>query len=337
MLTATIIAEHLQQAFIRRGQKDLRVTDAKPLTGGAAAATWRLALHGTDDISRQAILRLGQGTEQIATGLDKTTEAEVVRTVHAAGIPAPEVLLILTEEDGLGEGYIMSCLPGEALPMKLLRQERYTTACKKLTQQCAQALAHIHRIDTSTLRALPRLSAERQLEIFDAMYRGYDQPLPTFELTARWLRQHLPGIQRTTLVHGDFRMGNLLVEADTGLTGVLDWELSHLGDPMEDLGWLCVNSWRFGNRDKAVGGFGSREELYHWYGEYSDQAVDSETVFFWELFGVYKWGVICLYMSHLHLDGQHFSLEHAAIGRRVSETEIDMLDLLQQWGYGHGQ
>lgn len=97
---------------------------------------------------------------------------------------------------------------------------------------------------------------------------------------------------------------------------------------MEDLGWLCVNSWRFGNRDLPVGGFGSREALFSAYEAATGQSVDPERVRFWEVFGTLRWGVMCLYLAFGHLDGSERSVERAAIGRRVSETEIDLLQLL---------
>ena len=77
-------------------------------------------------------------------------------------------------------------------------------------------------------------------------------------------------------MHGDFRHGNLIIGPD-GVRAVLDWELAHLGDPMEDLGWICVNSWRFGEIDKPVGGFGTREELFAGY-EAAGRRVDPERV-----------------------------------------------------------
>ena len=337
MREASTIIERSQAALARRGQGRTRVVAAKPLTGGAASATWRLSLEAPNGHTEQAILRLGQGTEQFSVGLSKASEAAVVRAAHTAGIPAPNILFVLDDNDGLGEGYAMDCLSGEALPTKLLRQPDYQASLNRLTAQCAEALAQIHAINTSELEGLPAFTPGSQLDLYERLYLDYAQPLPVFELTARWLRRHQPDPVAPALVHGDFRMGNLLVTPDAGLTGVLDWELAHCGDPMEDLGWLCVNSWRFGNRDKAVGGFGDRARLYHRYEQASGHAVDPQRVFYWELFGVFKWGMICLYMSHLHLDGKLFSLEHAAIGRRVSETEIDMLDMLRERGFGDGQ
>jgi aminoglycoside phosphotransferase (APT) family kinase protein len=134
------------------------------------------------------------------------------------------------------------------------------------------------------------------------------------------------GRPRLSLVHGDFRNGNLMVGED-GLRAVLDWELAHLGDPMEDLGWLCVNSWRFGRHELPVGGFGTREQLFAGYVE-AGGTLHADSVHYWEVFGTLKWGVICESMAMAYLRGAERNVERATIGRRASEAEIDLLCLL---------
>jgi aminoglycoside phosphotransferase (APT) family kinase protein len=152
-----------------------------------------------------------------------------------------------------------------------------------------------------------------------------------FELALRWLADNDPGPSKdVTLVHGDFRLGNLVVGPD-GVRAVLDWELAHLGDPMEDLGWICVNSWRFGEIDKPVGGFGSREDLFAGYEE-AGRKADPERVKFWEVMGTLRWGVMCCGMMRRFRTGPDHSMERAMIGRRASETEIDLLRLLAPRG-----
>jgi aminoglycoside phosphotransferase (APT) family kinase protein len=162
-------------------------------------------------------------------------------------------------------------------------------------------------------------------------YSGFNWPRPVFELALRWLSRNDPGpAQEVTLVHGDFRHGNLIIGPD-GVRAVLDWELAHLGDPMEDLGWICVNSWRFGEIDKPVGGFGTREELFAGY-EDGGRRVDATRVKFWEVMGTLRWGVMCCGMMRRFRIGPDHSMERAMIGRRASETEIDLLRLLAPRG-----
>ncbi len=143
----------------------------------------------------------------------------------------------------------------------------------------------------------------------------------------RWLADRVPVDVPPGLVHGDFRNGNLVVASD-GVRAVLDWELAHSGDPMEDLGWICVNSWRFGEIDRPVGGFGQREEMFAGYQAAGGAAVDPERVRWWETFGSLKWGIMCMTMYQIFRGGLDRSVERAAIGRRCSETEIDLLNLI---------
>jgi aminoglycoside phosphotransferase (APT) family kinase protein len=128
------------------------------------------------------------------------------------------------------------------------------------------------------------------------------------------------------LVHGDFRLGNLIVGPDR-IEAVLDWELVHLGDPLEDLGWLCARPWRF-RGPGPVGGMGEYDDLLAAYERESGTAVDGEELRWWEVFATLRWGVICLLQAARHLSGSERSVELAAIGRRVAETELDLLDCL---------
>ena len=158
------------------------------------------------------------------------------------------------------------------------------------------------------------------------------QPQPVFELALSWLdRRRPPPIAKPLLVHGDYRTGNYLAD-ERGVTAILDWEGAHLGDPVEDLGWLCVKSWRFGAVDKPAGGFGSREELWRAYERAGGAKVDPARAHWWEVFGTVRWGIICHQQAWRHLSGAVKSMELASIGRRAVETEVDLLQLLKAGG-----
>jgi aminoglycoside phosphotransferase (APT) family kinase protein len=243
----------------------------------------------------------------------------------------PAVLALLSEADGLGEGFVMPRLPGESLAPKYLRDDSFALARANMTQQCADILAAIHRVRLDLVGEidLPDQSPKSQVLALEALFRALEGHSPVFELAFSWLKRNLPRPGRRSLVHGDFRSGNFLVEPATGLTAVLDWELAHIGDPTEDLGWLCVNSWRFGHWNKPVGGFGTREPFYAAYEAASGHLLDRDALLFWELYGTLRWGLSCLQLVHQHLSGAVVSVERAAIGRRISETEIDLLHLLR--------
>ncbi|MFV0278226.1 MAG: phosphotransferase family protein [Parahaliea sp.] len=319
------VGARLRTALAKRIDAPFSIDDLTLLTGGSAAQTWRFVLT-REQGKKEYILRLAHGGEQFELGIDKRMEAKVQAHAVAHGVLAPAIIASLDESDQLGEGFIMELVRGETIPQRILRQDTYASARETLARQCGTLLAQIHQVPVAELAFLPDRSASPQLASLRSFYEDSGETVPVFEYAFHWLERHLPQSRPTTLVHADFRNGNLIIDA-TGVTAILDWELAHLGDPMEDLGWLCVNSWRFGVRDKPVGGFGSREQLYCGY-RAAGGAVDEAGVFFWEVLGVLKWGLICLYQTAVHLRGEERSVNRAAIGRRVSETELDLLALL---------
>ncbi|NPU10642.1 phosphotransferase family protein [Bradyrhizobium sp. 83002] len=310
------------------------VRGAAKLSGGASQETWRFDIvHPDGDVG--AILRRspkGYGAAPgRAAGLDN--EATLMRLAHAAGVPSPEVLHVLSPENDLGTGFIMRRVEGETIARKILRDPQYAQARPRLARQLGGIAAGIHGISRAALPALREMSTTKEIAELAREYRSFDWPRPVFDLALRWLAQNDPGPSaEVSLVHGDFRNGNLIIGTD-GVLAVLDWELAHLGDPMEDLGWICVNSWRFGEIDKPVGGFGPREELFAGY-EAAGRKVDADRVKFWEVMGTLRWGVMCCGMMQRFRQGPDHSMERAMIGRRASETEIDLLRLLAPRGEG---
>jgi aminoglycoside phosphotransferase (APT) family kinase protein len=304
------------------------VVDAVRLSGGASQETWSFdVVHPDGNIG--AILRrapAGYGAAPTrAAGL--SVEAVLMQLAHSAGVPSPHVLHVLQPRDELGTGFIMERVEGETIPRKILRDDQFASARLMLARQLGGVLAGIHGLNLSQLPDLRGMTAAKEIAELERDYRSFDWPRPVFELALRWLRDHDPGPSaEVTLVHGDFRHGNLIIGPD-GVRAVLDWELAHTGDPMEDLGWICVNSWRFGEIDKPVGGFGSREQLFAGY-EAGGRHVDPYRVTFWEVMGTLRWGVMCCGMMQRFRLGPEHSVERAMIGRRSSETEIDLLRLL---------
>jgi aminoglycoside phosphotransferase (APT) family kinase protein len=234
---------------------------------------------------------------------------------------------LLGPDDGLGAGFVMARIDGETIPRRILRDDAYASARPQLAGQCGAIAARIHGIDPASLPDLAVLGAEQQLAQQRALLDDFGEPHPAFELGLRELEHRLPPPAAPRLVHGDFRLGNFIVGPE-GIRSVLDWELAHLGDPVEDLGWLCVKSWRFGVTDRLVGGFGDLAALLGAYEAAGGAPVDEDTVRFWVLLGTIKWGVICIAQSFTHLTGLVRSVELATLGRRVAEMEWDVLELL---------
>lgn len=329
------IAAGLGRALARQLGAGTRVGGLTRLAGGSSCEVW--AFEAVAAGERQALVlrrdRDGKASREALPGIDfgpamdRDTEGRIQAAAGAAGVPVPEVRFALEPADGLGAGYVMARIAGETIARRILRDDAHAEARPRLAGQCGAVLARIHGTELQTLPTLADLPPGVQLAQYRTLLDRLGEPHPVFELALRWLEANLPPTRPPTLVHGDFRNGNFSVGPE-GLEAVLDWELAHLGDPMEDLGWLCVKSWRYGVNDRPVGGFGDRAELFAAYEAAGGAPVDARTVTFFEVFGTLRWGEICLYQAHRHLSGLHRSVELAAVGRRASETEYDLLELI---------
>jgi aminoglycoside phosphotransferase (APT) family kinase protein len=259
-------------------------------------------------------------------------EFDLLRAAESAGVPVPRVRWCGDDDPVLGASFfVMDFVDGETIGRKILRDGAYAQARATLPDQLAAAAARLHTIDVDTvgLRAPAGESpgASELARYAQILHDLAPDPHPALELAIRWLGARVPAPRRATLVHGDYRMGNVIVGPE-GLRAVLDWELAHAGDPMEDLGWLCVRSWRFGADDKPVAGLCERERLFAAYERASGAPVDPRAVRWWEVFGNFKWAVICIMQAQTFLNGVK-NVELAALGRRIVEMELELLDLME--------
>ncbi len=300
------------------------VEGLRALTGGASRSTWAFdAVVKTGQVAERRALILRTGPpDEIHAGME--LEAQAQRVARDAGAPVPTVLIADNSPAALGNPYLICDeIAGETVVRRIERRLD-DTGRRDLLQQCAQALAAIHRADPAGIA----LSAEDQLVACRNQLDALGDTTATFEWAFRWLDAHRPPAVQAQLVHGDFRMGNLIVD-DAGLAAVLDWELVHLGDGCEDLAWFCQRAWRFGApADRGAGGLGPVEAFLSAYEHATDTRVDRQRFDWWLLLGTLRWGIICRYQAERHLSGQNRSVELATIGRRVSETEWDLLRLL---------
>jgi aminoglycoside phosphotransferase (APT) family kinase protein len=296
------------------------VTDVARLSGGASRETFAFAADG-----RPLVLQ----RQRVAGLRDFRTESSLLRAARAAGVPVAEVLVTdadatAEQREAIGSAFmVVERLEGETIARKILRDDAFAGARPALAAQCGDALARIHSIPVD---AVPGLVESDPLDQWRAAHDQLGIPSAAFELGFRWLEANRPATSATTVVHGDFRLGNLIVDAG-GLRAVIDWELGHLGDPMEDLGWLCTKAWRFGAKPR-VGGFGDVDALADAYEARSGTSIDRGALRWWETLGTLKWGVMCNMQANAHLSGMVRSVELAMIGRRVAEQEHDLLLLL---------
>ncbi len=307
--------------------EEIDIASVTRLTGGASRETYAVDASRSGETWPLILQRERGGTRRRDEGME--AEASVVRRAHDAGTPTPVVVLShgqLPLEEALTVGnswFVTEVVAGETIARKILRDEQFVHARGALAGQLGRALAQLHTVPVDGLDWLEEVdSLVSYREVADEL----ELASPAFELGFRWLEQHRPDKAASTLVHGDFRLGNLIVDED-GLRAVIDWELAHTGDPMEDLGWVCVRAWRFGGAG-PVAGVGGYDEMFAGYEEVSGRRVDPDVVRWYETLGTLKWGIMCGSQVENHRTSVVRSVELAAIGRRIAEQEYDVLQLL---------
>ncbi len=316
--------------------KNVSVENFQKMPGGASREIWSFdcAIDDGASVRRRAmVLRRDPGAHKIDTS--RRNEFMVIRAAFEDGVPVPEVFWLSDDPSVLGAAFfIMERIEGETLARRLLRDDAYANAREVIPSQLAAILAKIHRIDPAKhqldfLAPADDAAALAEVKRYEENFRQLAlEPHPAFELAFRWLLSRVPKTSRKTLVHGDYRIGNVIFGPE-GVRSILDWELAHLGDPMEDVGWMCVRAWRFGNDQKPVGGLASREDFFRAYEQASGVSVDPDAARFWEVFGNLRWGIITISQARTHIDGFVKSVELASIGRRTAETELELLNLIE--------
>ncbi|MGV0814251.1 phosphotransferase family protein [Mycolicibacterium boenickei] len=297
------------------------VENLRELTGGASRTTWSFDAV-TDSGRRPLILRTG-APDEVHAGME--LEAGAQRAAALTGAPVPHVLIADNSVAALGNPFLICDFIGGETIVRRIQRTLDDAGRARLLTQCAQALAAIHR---AAPPEVPGLTEQDQTSQWRGQLDEMGDTTATFEWVFRWLAANRPPPSPPRLVHGDFRMGNLIVD-ETGLAAVLDWELVHLGEVYEDLAWFCIRAWRFGApASLGAGGLGSIESFLNAYEAAGGLTLDRSAIRWWLVLATLRWGVICRYQAERHLSGQTRSVELATIGRRVCETEWDLLCLL---------
>jgi len=307
------------------------ISGLRRLTGGASLETWAFDVEHQGGARALILRRRGSGDDSdvFETSLDLGIEAKVLAAAARSNVPVAALVRDCQASDGLGEAYIVERVEGETLGRRIAAGPAFEAVRPSMAAQCGQTLARIHSVPTDALPPLQTQSAQDVLDRYVAIYRKFSAPRPVLEAALCWMRERLPHSVEPRLVHGDFRNGNLMVHPEKGLVAALDWELAHLGDPAEDIGWLCVNSWRFGVVEKPVGGFGDLHDLLAAYAQAGGEELPVERVRFWQAAGTFKWAVVTMMMYQTFASGGSASVERAVIGRRLSECEVDLLALME--------
>ncbi|MFN8161426.1 MAG: phosphotransferase family protein [Solirubrobacterales bacterium] len=317
------LREGVRSALAELGVEGAGGAEIGEIPGGASRQTWLVKAGG----ERFVLRRDPPGAESLVS---QEGEFRLIALARDAGVPVPEPLLAEPAGGRFGTaGMLVSFVEGESVGPRVLRSEALAGARQGLAAELGAAAAAIHSIDVGE-SGLPLPEGEpvlAQIEHWETELERIGEPLPVIEAGLRWLRLNRPEPVPATVVHGDFRLGNLIV-GEAGLAAVIDWELAHTGDPAEDLGWVCIRSWRFAADEHPVAGVGSREQMLDAYEAAGGTRPEPQRLRYWEVFGNLKWAAICGRQAHDHLSGLRRSHELASLGRRICEPEWDMLELI---------
>ncbi len=310
------------------GASAVAVLQARRLSGGAIQENWWLQLQPAGQDVLDVVLRC-DAASRVAESRNRAQEFALLQVAHQAGVTVPEPLWL--GDDSLGRDFfVMRKAAGVAAGYRVVKDVTLGGDRELLAERIGREMARLHSVrDDARLDFLPALVATPSADGLAQCRRflaQHGQPHPALAWALRWLESHQPATQSVVLTHRDLRTGNYLVDGN-GLTAILDWEFAAWSDPMEDLGWFCARCWRFGQDAREAGGIGSRAALYRGYEAESGRAVDTEAVFFWEVYAHLRWAVIALQQGARHVSGEERSLELALTAHIVPELELELLRL----------
>jgi len=315
-------------AFMMRAAGPGELAGLARLSGGANMESWAFDWTGAGGTGAYVLRRAPSAEYMADRPYGHTDEAALVMAAHGAGVKAPEVVGVLADSDGMGTGYVMRRVIAEVSPAKILANPPTS-----LIADLGLELARIHAIPSETIpAAIPLMDTAAALAELKARFLSYGGDRPAIALAIRWCEDHLPDPAPPVLVHGDYRMGNIMVDVAKeggGLAAVLDWELAHRGDAHEDLAFGCMTVWRFGQLDQPAFGVGSLEDYFAAYEAAGGTPVDRTRFHFWLVYRTLWWALGCLQMGQAWRSGADTTVERVVVGRRTAEQELDLLLLLE--------
>ncbi len=312
-----------------------RISNFSMLAGGASKEAWALDLE-TSNNKLELILRRAGGGVMNADQISLQEEFKVLEAARDAGVTVAKPIAYFADVLGK-EAFVSERLHGEAVGRRVVNRPEFAEARANLPTRLAEELAKIHSINYQKLEFLPGTrdvnAAEYLISRLRSELDATFEPHPVIELALLWLERHVPVQSEVVVLHGDFRIGNLMV-SESELVGVLDWEFAHVGDPAEDLGWMLIRAWRFGQDQLQLGGIGEVQPFLEHYNALTNRNLTLEQLFYWEVMGNVKWAVGALTQARRHLEGFERSVELAVLGRLCAEMELELLHLLRDKNVG---
>ncbi len=313
------VRDAFQRAITDLLGREVELSEPVLLAGGASKEAWAVDADGEPLLVRRAAV----GVIHRHT-LSLADEYAVLQVAHEAGVKVPRPYGYVPDLDGR-EAFVMERLAGETIGRRIVQRPELAAAREALPTQLADELAAIHAIPLERVPFLEQAQLERLVGELDEI----GEPHPAIELALWWLREHRPPPRPAAFAHGDYRIGNVVVD-ERGLVGVLDWEFAHVDDPVRDLAWPLVRAWRFAVPERRLGGIGPAEPYVERYSELTGLDVGPDELAYWELAGNVAWATGCLTQAQRHLRGQDRSVELAILGRLGAEVEYEICNLLEK-------
>jgi aminoglycoside phosphotransferase (APT) family kinase protein len=294
------------------GASQVAVEGLERISGGASRETYRFRLRwleGGAQQERRLILRRDPPASLIDT--ERRIEFEAYRAFGGSAVPVPQMLWLEEACDALDYPFFVAEeLSGLQAAPQLLFAGGYDAVLPTVAQRKWTILGEIARADPNALGLTQWMEAppldgcwKRELDHWEAIIdREEAEPYPITRAAIRWLRANPPPpAQKLAVVHGDYRTGNFLYDEAGQIRGVLDWEMAHLGDPLEDLGWGFNPVWEFG-RGLAGGLLPHAEAIAIWE-RASGLKADPAALHWWTLFNCVKGQGIWVGSARAFLDG----------------------------------
>jgi aminoglycoside phosphotransferase (APT) family kinase protein len=311
------------------------------LGGGAIQENWaiELELEGGSHAGKHHLVLRTDAATGVAESRSRGEEFALIQAAHDAGMTVPEPLWSDPSGAVMGKPFtILRRLAGSAEPRHVLRQIGDLEDSGVVEQpgdllafRLGEEIARLHQVTPD--RSVPGLAflAPAGAVLICQRVAEYRRRLdqlpeaqPVLEWALNWVEANAPVIDRITLCHRDFRLGNIMIE-DGALTGILDFEFAGWSDPDEDLGWFCARCWRFGAYDREAGGLGSRAAFFEGYAKVAKRQPELQRVRFWEIVAALRWALIALDQGERFFSGGERSLELVLTGLRGIECEYDLL------------
>jgi aminoglycoside phosphotransferase (APT) family kinase protein len=317
----TRLTEYLKRKIAHAA--NLRMLNLVRIPGGSSRETYSFDLEWTESDTRKTRPMIGR--RDPTGGLlksEREREFKVVDAMYRAGIKVPEPLFLELDSMVMERPFfIMHRMPGRTAAGAAAAVEPEALR-RKLADEFMSEMTRLHQLDWRAFGmewpGLPQDLAEparAQTQHWLKLYHQdrMNEAWPILDAAFAWLKANPVVADRLAIVHGDFRAGNYLFD-DNGFITMLDWEMTHLGDPLEDLGWSTMRLWGHGN---LAGGLIDREEYLGLYEQKSGVIVDRGRLFFYQVLGNAKMAVICL-----------TGIRDFAEGRTADPTMVILLNMV---------